>query len=156
MGVRVAQRYKSPVQYVDNARKIADEIAERMQRFLDKIQKKYNRFKYIANKVHGYYYECTTKYAIEAYICVSHANRIYIKDENSFKRRQTQLKDAIEYYNKLASVVSILFEKFGNYFNVNAISNLTDFINKEIEEIQKIIANDKLVVKSRTEPGEIS
>jgi len=147
MSVIVAKRNKSPIQFVDDSRMIADIIASRMEHFLNKISKKYTTLKYIANRINSYYYEAPVKYAIEAYICVTYANRIYIKDEKSLERRRNQLDNAIEYYNKLSSVISILFGKFKSSFNQNAIINIIDLINNEVEQIKNIIQNDKNRIK---------
>lgn len=148
MSVRVADRSESPIQFIDTARQIADIMCSRMERFLDKICKKYNKHKYIARKIYGYYYESTTKYSTEAYICVSYANRIHIKDSKSYERREKQLKEAIEYYNKLTSVISIVFKQFNKSFNMNAISHIINMINIEVEQIKKIMQHDKNVLKS--------
>lgn len=149
--VRVSDRNPSAVQYVDDARKIADQVTERMQRLLDKLAKKYMRFKYIANRVNGYFYEAPVRYATDAYLALTYANRIYIKDEKDLKRREKQLKAAIEDYNKLQSVLSIVFGKFGKMFNMNAVSNLVDFINSEVEQIKKIAQSDKNVLNSKAD-----
>lgn len=143
MSVIVAKRNKSPVQYIDDARKIADIITDRMEQFLNKLSKKYNKFKYIANRTYSYYYESPIKYACEAYIAVCYANRVYIKNKDSIEKRKKQLEIAIEYYNKLCSVLSIMFGKFNNFLKPTVISNILDLINNEVSQIQKIIQNDK-------------
>lgn len=142
MAVIVAKRNKSPVEYVHKARQIADIINSRMEHLLNKISKKYNKYFYIANRVYGYYYEKPVQLAVDSYISLCYANRIRIKDEKTYQRRKTLLKDTIENYNRLINVLSVLFSHFKAIMNMNAIANLTDLIHQEVEEIKLIIKND--------------
>lgn len=121
--VRVSQRNKSPIEFIDLARKIADIVNDRMAHLLDKISKKYPKYKYIALKVYNYYYEKPIQLSIDAYLCVSYGNRIRIKDKATYERRTKQFKFAIEHYNKLTSVLSVLFGKMRGSINYNALSN---------------------------------
>jgi len=148
MSVLVSKRRNSSILYLDTARKIADIIPDRMCNLLNKINNKYSNIKYISNRVFGYYYEMPIKLSTDIYLNLGYANRLYTKDKTSLSKRIAILKESIEQYNKLQTLLSIIFSKFKDYINYNAIKNIVDLIDSEIKYIQGVIKHDKLLIGS--------
>ena len=147
MAVLEKDRKKSSVEFIHKARQIVEIINDRMTKYLDKLTKKYNRYKYVVSRVYSYNYEAPIRFASEAYLYVTCGNRVYLKDIESLNERIRLFKLAIESYNKLDTVMSVLFKIFKSCFTASSVKNIVNLIDVEVNEIKLIIQSNEEKIK---------
>lgn len=147
MSVVVGKRNKSPIQFIDDGRKMINIICDRMQTFLNRVNRDYKSCRKVAKKVYNYLYELPIKSATEALWNLKMGNCIKIVDEVSYNKRKHYFKAALQWYQKVSLSYSILYDnfwkkKFIKYTTVVTISNLID---EQIQRVKNVMKHDLIV-----------
>jgi len=147
MSVIMSKRNKSPIEFIDEGRKICTIIPDRMITFLKRLCRDYKDCRKVAKKVFNYLYELPIKSSIEALHCLKLGNSIKIKDKETYIKRRDLFRKSIDWYNKLALSYSVLYEQFWKRKTIkyNTVKNVISIVDIQVTRIKNVMKHDLII-----------